>query len=272
MKGRTICPKCKHEFVLDVPDGEKKYDAKCPKCKDEFTIKIKKSDKEDECCWEEHGEPRKTILSSIKPKTNKPMIAAVILIVVFTIGITTSVFSESFIETSMDTLSSIGLKGTIELFIIDQNNNSLENVQIKIGENIGETSKNGLYSIENISLGINTIEINKTGHKTQIREILVLPFINSYHEIQIKNETGIENKTFDTVGCSIIFIIFSIMSLFAAIVCFRRIHFDVAFVGSLLGIFTFGFFLIGSILSIFALIVIWFSKEEFKNGKKGKTF
>ena len=62
------------------------------------------------------------------------------------------------------------------------------------------------------------------------------------------------------------------MALFAAIVCLRRIHFDVAFVGSFLGIFSFGFFLIGSILSIIALVIIWFSKEEFKNGKKGKIF
>ena len=47
---------------------------------------------------------------------------------------------------------------------------------------------------------------------------------------------------------------------------------DVAVVGALLGIFSFGFFLLGSILSIISLFLILSSKEEFENGKKGKSF
>ena len=66
--------------------------------------------------------------------------------------------------------------------------------------------------------------------------------------------------------------IFSIFALMGAITCFKRQHLDVASVGSLIGIFSFGFFFIGSILSIIAFVLIMKSREEFENGKKGKIF
>ena len=65
MKGRTICPKCKNDFVLDLPQDEKDHEVVCPKCNHKYKIQAKctgpYSDKE--CSWEEHGEPRKTVLS-----------------------------------------------------------------------------------------------------------------------------------------------------------------------------------------------------------------
>ena len=66
MKGRTTCPKCTHEFVLDAPKGYKKHRVVCPKCKHKFTIQPPLDDlkKDNDCLWQEYGEPRKTILSS----------------------------------------------------------------------------------------------------------------------------------------------------------------------------------------------------------------
>ena len=80
MKGRTRCPECKHEFVLDIPDTDKKHEAVCPNCETKFTLrrKVESDETENGCYWEEHGEPRKTILSSIKPHTNKPKIIAIL--------------------------------------------------------------------------------------------------------------------------------------------------------------------------------------------------
>jgi hypothetical protein len=52
----------------------------------------------------------------------------------------------------------------------------------------------------------------------------------------------------------------------------KRKHFDVAVAGSIISIFSFGFFLIGAIISIIAFIIIMKCKEEFDDGKKGKTF
>ena len=92
MKGRTTCPKCKHEFVMDVPDNSEKHMIDCPKCNHSFVIKrICKDESDDECGWEEYGEPRKTILSSIKKKTNKPTIASFLLLTTGVLGIFTAI-------------------------------------------------------------------------------------------------------------------------------------------------------------------------------------
>jgi len=196
MKGRTTCPKCKNNFVLDLPQDEKEHEVVCPKCNNQYKIQAKcsghSSDKE--CSWEEHGEPRKTVLSSIKPKSNRPMIAAIILIVVFGLGITTAILSESFIDLSLDLASDMGIT------------------------------------------------------------------------------VGIELKEFNSTVCTIILIIFSVFALLGATASLKRQHLDFAYIGSLLGIFSFGFFFIGSILCIIAFVLIRKSKDEFENGKKGRIF
>ena len=95
MKGRTTCPKCKHEFVMDTPDNSETCEISCPKCNSKFTIRQTPSDHSktiDECGWEEHGEPRKTVLSSLKSYTNKPMIASFLLLTSCVLGIFTAVF------------------------------------------------------------------------------------------------------------------------------------------------------------------------------------
>lgn len=96
MKVKTTCPKCEHEFVMDVPDDSEKHDIECPKCSHSFIIKRACEDEsEDECWWEEYGEPRKTILSSIKHKTNKPIIASFLLLATGILGIFTAVIYHS---------------------------------------------------------------------------------------------------------------------------------------------------------------------------------
>jgi len=273
MKGRTTCPKCNHVFILDTPKDREQYKAICPKCNCNFAIK-KTSDgikAEEECAWEEHGEPRKTILSSIKPRTDKPMIAAVLLIFVFILGISSAAFPEIFIGSPLDVLSNAGVSGTVEFMIIDQSNNSLENVSITINEITGKTNDKGVYLIRNISLGINEAEIQITENKTMTVEILVTPFIKSYNEI-IVDEDNYKFIPYETIGCSIILFIFSVIALLGAVASLKRQHIDVAIASALLGIFSFGFFMLGSILSIISFLLILRSKEEFENGKKGKSF
>jgi len=274
MKGRTTCPKCKHEFVLDAPDDSGKVKVVCPNCGNKFTIQPTSCDSksEDECFWEEHGEPRKTILSAIKRRTNKPTIAAVLLISVFAIGITSAAFSDTFIETPLDVLANVGMTGSVDLIVLDQSNNSLEEVSITIDGKSTDTDKNGSYSVENISLGLKKVEVSLTDYKKVTLEILVVPFITSYHEIIMENGNDEKYIPFDTIGCSIIIVIFSVFALLAAVMSLKRQHIDVAVVGSILGIFSFGFLMIGSIISVIALIIILKSRDEFENGKKGKVF
>ena len=275
MKGRTKCPNCKHEFLLDLPQDSKKIKLVCPNCENEFTIQAKRSSDKSEkkCYWEEYGEPRKTILSSIKPKTNKPMIAIIILTCVFALGITTAVFSDIFIVSTLDTASAFGMTGSVEVHVINETNNSVDNVIINIegADNLKKTG-NGSYYAKNVELGIKEITIISSEYNDITEEILVTPFFESYHKITVTKGTSNEKNVFDTAGCSIIIIIFSVFALMGAVACIRRKHFDVAVAGSLLGILSFGFSMIGSILSIIAFAFIIKSKEEFDNGKKGKTF
>ena len=239
-----------------------------------FTIKIKrcKGKSEEECSWEEHGEPRKTILSSIKPLTSKPVMAAILLAAVFALGVTTAAFSETFVETSLEVLSNTGVTGTVEFFVIDQANETLENVEIIIDGIPDTTNESGIYIFENVTLGIQNVEISLSEYKTQIHEILVLPFVVSCNKVTMEEGTGEDHTAFDVLGCSIILAIFSVFALLGSVSCLRRRNLDVAIAGSAIGIFVFGFFMIGSLLSIIALIMIIMSREEFENGKKGKVF
>ena len=275
MKGRTTCPKCNHEIKLDLPDTCEKTDVVCPNCSNKFTIKPKPPipGSNEECSWEEHGEPRKTILSSIKPKTNRPKIAGILLICVFAIGLTTAVFAEAFIESSMDFATGVGMTGSIKILLTDSQNNSLENISIKINQITGTTDEKGIFTAEKTDLGILTVELTHPNYNTQKREILVTPFFTSESSIIMEaNDGGITDIKFDTMGCSLVLGIFSIFALIGTITCLKRQHLDVATAGSLIGILSIGFFFIGSIISIIAFALIMTSKEEFENGKKGKTF
>lgn len=259
------------------PDN-KKHEAVCPKCNTKFTIKPTSSplDSDEECYWEEHGEPRKTILSSKKIKTNKPTIAAILLVCVFALGITTAFFSETFIETSLDMTSAVGMTGSVEVYVKNETNVSLPSVYVKLEYNdeVDVTDEKGFSSFQNVEPGIQTIEIIFSGYKTIKKEILVTPFFTSSNDINMnEGDTGEkENIPFDSTGCSIIILIFSVFALIGTISCINRKNLDVAIAGSLLGLFSIGFFMIGAILSIAAFAVIMMSRDEFRDEKKGKFF
>ena len=124
MKGRTKCPKCNHDFILDIPNDKEKYSTTCPSCNYKFNIKkpIECEDTEEECIWEEHGEPRKTILSSMKPRTDKPMITSFILIIVFIINLISAISiqldSKIFIDSTFGFLITFNLNISEFLFYL----------------------------------------------------------------------------------------------------------------------------------------------------------
>jgi hypothetical protein len=63
--------------------------------------------------------------------------------------------------------------------------------------------------------------------------------------------------------CGAIFIVFGIMVIIGGVSAITRKSFALALIGSILGIFTVGYYFTGSILSIVALILIAISKDEF---------
>ena len=118
MKGKTTCPQCKHEFVTDVPDSAERHTLSCPECQHSFTIKrICKDKSKEECGWEEHGEPRKTILSSLKQKTNRPVIASFLLLATGVLGIFTAVILGSSSE-QFEFITSILLSINLDTVIL----------------------------------------------------------------------------------------------------------------------------------------------------------
>ena len=135
----------------------------------------------------------------------------------------------------------------------------------------GNTNIDGIYVVNNISLGFKEIEILLPENNSIKKEILILPFIASINEIII-DENIEDYSSYDSTGCAIILLIFSCIALLGGISTYMRKNFDVAIVGSFLGIFSFGFFMIGSLLSIISFFIILKCKEEFENEKKGKSF
>ena len=150
---------------------------------------------------------------------------------------------------------------------------NFSDANIKIDGVTGITNANGVFLKKEISLGIKELEVSYPGNKTYRREILVTPLINYENNIVLNEGEGTEGLIeFNSSSCALILLIFSIFAILGAIVCFKRKNFDVAIVGSIIGIFSFGFFFIGSILSLIAFVIIYKSKDEFEDGKKGKTF
>jgi hypothetical protein len=201
------------------------------------------------------------------------MIVAIILTCVFAIGVATSVFSEEFIESTLDVAANVGLTSDVEIYLTNQNNIAIEGAEITWNGQIIPPKQDGIYYRENVKTGIQTIEITKTDYKTQSVEILVTPFFKSEKKIELEEGTGQADEIyFDNIGCSIIIAIFTVFALFAMIACLKRKNVDVAIAGSFFGIFSFGFFFIGSILSIIGFFIIMKSRDEFKDAKKGKHF
>ncbi len=274
MKGKTVCPNCKENFVIDLPKDEEKHKVSCPNCRYEFNVRPSCNKEGDDCSWEEYGEPRKTILSAIKPETRKPFIAVILLLIVFSVGITTAVFSEVFIESSLDLASDMGFTGDVKLVITDEENNSLDQIDVYINGNKIEHQSNGTYYEKELEPGVQTIQLeSSSGFKNQEMELLIPPFITTEKEIVMQEGPGDAKKVyFDTLGCSVIILIFSVFALLSMISCMKHQHFDLAVAGSFIAIFSFGFFFIGSILSIIAFILIILSRDEFENGETGKLF
>ncbi|MCD6108889.1 MAG: carboxypeptidase-like regulatory domain-containing protein [Thermoplasmata archaeon] len=285
MKGKTTCPKCKTSFVLEIPDTTKDvHEATCPKCGHKFKLKMVKKDEDHS--WEEIGEPRKAILSSIKEKTNKPMIAGILLVIVFISAIITSSSvlitiepmktNEKFLNNIFASIGEVTITGTVLDNITKQ---PIKNVTISVVDtNISTFSKNGSFELKNVPLGYRTLNISAEDYKTLHVKIFLLKNLFSKEKIkqdfyldkgsgvEEKEERGLLNLLIKSwYICSILIIIFGLLALVGAIACFMRKYIIIALIGSIFGIFTFGIIFIGPLCSIIALIIILLSREEFKN-------
>lgn len=285
MKGRIRCPHCSKYFTANARDDSTKVTTTCPNCGYKITVLIKKTNQDckdqslepsEECDWEERGEPRKTILTSIQPRTDKPMIAAILLLIIIIIGFTSAVFPEAYLQTPLDVLSVSGTQAQITVIIRDQNGIPLENVSVWVNPNAKSTTNgSGYATLENSSLGKQQIHVTSTINGSfEAEDIFILPgymTTNITFSIDSGAIISIDHPS-NLLWSSLVVIILSIVSIFGFIASWKRQHFDVALVCTIISIFTIGFYFIGSVLGFIALVLLLKSKEEFNDGKKGKSF
>ena len=281
MKGRITCPKCGKEFIAQAQKNTVETRVLCPHCHHHFTVKttnntITKPEEDDkDCSWEEHGEPRKTILSSIKPRTDKPMLAALLLIFVIIIAVISAVLPQQFVQTPITILSVAGVQEDVLITVQDDQGNNIQNITISTGSSKQNTTNNlGKTRLDQLQLGTQELTLSNNDSQTTV-EITITPFETESYTITLTESTfqaSVNNSSTDLAWVSGILIILSIVTFVGVVASIRRRHSDVAMVSSIVGIFTIGFFLLGSVLSIIAFYFILKSKEEFDDGKKGKSF
>lgn len=230
----------------------------------------------DECAWEERSEGRKTILNSMKPRTYKPIIASLLLITVVIIGFSSAIFPEVYLQTPLDILFAAGFTGTITITIQNQSGIPLENMYIwvdSLSKNM--TNAKGTITIDKVPLGKQQIHVSSTLNSSgELIPFFFLP-IQSLYTITVINHSDnlrIIDKSTNLVWCSGIVLLLSFVCMFGFIAAWKRQYFDVAIVGSIIGIGIIGFYFIGTILSVIVLVLLLKSKEEFEDGKKGKNF
>ena len=265
MQGKTRCPYCNKDVIVKVPDGATGIQkTKCPNC----GMNIKVNIQDEKFSWEEESPIHPWIKAT---PSSKPYIAGAMLIIVFILGIITGasiLYGKEF------------LKGNAiyEGKVFDEYEKPLEGVKIYLinnaSEQIAETNGKGVF-LANLTVGKHRIELRKEGYETIIADIFVFPEkikIKDKYIMERGNDTKKEKKLSARIMDIMPFIAFTIiilsfLPLIGSIFCFLRKYPAVAIVGAVFGIFTFGF-LLGSLLSIAALILVIISKDEF--GREAK--
>ena len=290
MKGRITCPKCGKHIIAEMNREVPSFKLECPKCHHRFTAKTSQVDVsnvnsdspvdvDSDCYWEEHGEPRKTILSSIKPRTDKPMIASLLLIGVVIIALTSSFFPTVFLHGPVSVASIAGVNGELTVIVDNTSAISMDNMTISIDpENTTFTRSNDSFVATSLSLGEHVLTVSEqetnTTDNVATKNVYILPFDLSTYTLKITDADPLtlENSSFELGWLSGILLILSMVTLIGAFMCWRRRFSDVAIFGSIVGIFSIGLYFTGLVLAVIALWLILKSRDEFDDGKKGKSF
>lgn len=276
MRGKTTCPQCGEKYSLDLPDDSTGiYSTTCPKCDHSFKIdlgeKINLNDDET---------PLIPPSLHVKPRSRKPIIAGVFLIITFLAGILfwgpLYLDHENFItEASTQGQWNLSFQGKI----VNETGVALPNVTIGLDNASASvyTDTGGLFTLDDIPWGYHLLHLSKTNFTTTHIAIFVPPFHlrenkEEYILLQGNSEINLDSQMVKDMNSyipplSILFLAFSVMALLGGLFSLQRKMLPLSLLGSILGIFTLGIFLIGSILSIAALILIIYSRYEFGEKK-----
>ena len=277
MRGKTTCPQCGENYILDVPDTSTgKYSTTCPKCGHAFQIDVG-----GKYSWEDNDEKTPLIPPSLhfKPRTAKPKIAGVLLVITCLLGVliwgSLYVNHEDIIK---EASTSTPWKASLfQGSVVDETGVELGNVQVLLQTHNVSTSTDstGHFSMKDIPWGYQTLILSKENYTPTHVHVFIFPFHmegldQEYLLTRGTGETPYEyddqlKTDIDTLipRVSLVFIVFSLVALAGGICSFQRKFFPVALLGSLCGLFTIGPLFFGSILSLVALVLIIISRYEF---------
>ena len=294
------CPSCGQSMKIKTSFGEK---VSCPACEDVFSIKdgqleakkeIVDSEKEmkKEKIMGKIGDIKNTIKNGNTSSNNleyenainnfwnpdgNTAWAGIILVMVALLGFFaggTYFMHWTEYETIVDDVGLVDIQGVIQT----NDGNPLENVEITLnGQNwTWASNEQGRFYIYDVEGGIREITFNLENYEEQTQKIeLEVGRINVVNAILEEGDCSSDceyiDKTFEvdnpaeiSLVLSVIIILFSVVTLYGSIAALRKSDFSMALIGSIAGILSYGFML-GSILSIVAMLMIFSDRDAFES-------
>ena len=266
MKGKARCPHCKESVVVDVPDGSSgEQITTCPNCGMNFRVNV-----DERYSWESEA-PMIHPSVHLKTRSMKPVIAGIILVILFLSGI----FVSGILLFSFDSLSDINVPSEFEGKVVDDGGNALEGISVTVVGHPGMhavTDSNGKFLIRNITSGKQKLLFTGEGYGPLTAEVFVLPWNITfpYERFEMKKGEQTEQKSliiriFELGPLMSAFIIaMSVAALAGGIAAITRKHFIIALIGAVLGTISGIFTLAGIVLGIIAIVLLLISKDEFE--------
>ena len=294
------CPSCGQSMKIKTSFGEK---VSCPACEDVFSIKDGQLEAKKEIVDSEKEMKKEKIMGKIgdikntikngntssknleyenainnfwNPDGNTAW-AGIILVIVALLGFFaggTYFMHWTEYETIVDDVGLVDIQGVIQT----NDGNPLENVEITLnGQNWTWTSnEQGRFYIYDVEGGIREITFNLENYEEQTQKIeLEVGRINVVNAILEEGDCSSDceyiDKTFEvdnpaeiSLVLSVIIILFSVVTLYGSIAALRKSDFSMALIGSIAGVLSYGFML-GSILSIVAMLMIFSDRDAFES-------
>lgn len=265
MRGKTKCPHCDEKVIVEVPDGATgEQITQCTNCGAEFKVNV-----DEKYSWEEKTP---IVLPSLhlKPRSSKPTIVGILLLIIGILGIIVS----AALIFAFDIMENAHIKGTFEGEVIDVHGDPLEGVTVSVHnhpEITDMTDSNGKFSLPNITSGKQVLHLTKAGYKAVNIELIALPWNIQLEKIVMKEgvgETSEESVLIQLLHfaplLSGILLISSIITLIGGVAALMKKHLLLALLGCIFGIIAGFFTLLGIPLAIAALILLLLSREEFE--------
>ena len=295
------CPSCGHSMKIKTSFGDK---IGCPMCEDTFTIKDGKIEAKKEYVENKKEMKKEKIMGKIESIKNivrgkgdisaknieyenaiknfwnpdgNTAWAGIILVIVALLGFFaggTYFMHWTEYESIVDNTGLVDVQGVVQA----DDGTPLKDVEITMdGQNwTWATNEQGRFYIYDVEGGIREITFNLEDYQEQTQKVeLEAGRINVVNVVLEEGECSSNckyiDKTFEVSNpaevsllLSILIILFSTMTLYGSIAALRKSNFGAALMGSVAGILSYGF-LLGSILSIVAMLMIFSDRDVFES-------